>query len=78
MQASSSAGAELRRRAGSPLRRFDRISGYGAGSPGAGGGSPLEAARHYLIFYTPGAEVVRIERILHGARDVEEEFRPSE
>lgn len=29
---------------------------------------------HYLIFYTPGPEVVRIERILHGARDVEAEF----
>jgi toxin ParE1/3/4 len=29
---------------------------------------------HYLIFYTPGSESVRIERILHGARDVEKEF----
>ncbi len=29
---------------------------------------------HYLIFYTPGPAVVRIERILHGARDVEVEF----
>jgi toxin ParE1/3/4 len=29
---------------------------------------------HYVIFYTPGAEVVRVERILHGARDVEAEF----
>ena len=28
----------------------------------------------YLIFYTPGAEVVRVERILHGARDEEAEF----
>ena len=28
----------------------------------------------YLIFYTPGQEVVRIERILHGARDVNAEF----
>lgn len=24
----------------------------------------------YIIFYTPGAEVVRVERVLHGARDV--------
>jgi toxin ParE1/3/4 len=28
----------------------------------------------YIIFYTPGEETVRIERILHGARDVEGEF----
>jgi toxin ParE1/3/4 len=28
----------------------------------------------YIIFYTPGDDMVRIERILHGARDVEEEF----
>jgi toxin ParE1/3/4 len=28
----------------------------------------------YVIFYTPGAKVVRIERILHGARDVEALF----
>jgi toxin ParE1/3/4 len=32
----------------------------------------------YLIFYTPGVEVVRVERILHGARDVEGEFREDE
>ena len=32
----------------------------------------------YLIFYTPDAEVVRIERILHGARDIEEEFSGDE
>ena len=24
----------------------------------------------YVIFYTPGTDVVRIERILHGARDL--------
>ena len=29
----------------------------------------------YVIFYTSGAETVRIERILHGARDVEGELR---
>jgi toxin ParE1/3/4 len=29
---------------------------------------------HYVIFYTPGADKLRIERILHGARDVEGEF----
>jgi len=29
----------------------------------------------YLIFYTPGPQVVRIERILHGARDAEAQFR---
>jgi toxin ParE1/3/4 len=28
----------------------------------------------YLIFYTPGAKMVRVERIMHGARDVEGEF----
>lgn len=28
----------------------------------------------YVIFYTPGADALRIERILHGARDVEGEF----
>ncbi len=28
----------------------------------------------YLIFYTPGAHAVRVERILHGSRDVEGEF----
>jgi toxin ParE1/3/4 len=32
----------------------------------------------YVIFYTPGAEGVRIERILHGARDVEAEFGANE
>ncbi|HEX8622566.1 MAG TPA: type II toxin-antitoxin system RelE/ParE family toxin [Allosphingosinicella sp.] len=32
----------------------------------------------YLIFYTPGADVVRIERILHGARDVEGKFGANE
>lgn len=26
---------------------------------------------HYVIFYTAGAQSVRIERILHGARDIE-------
>ena len=31
----------------------------------------------YVIFYTPGAETVRIERILHGARDIEAEFGES-
>lgn len=33
---------------------------------------------HYLIFYTPGTEVVRIERILHGARDLEGELSGDE
>jgi len=28
----------------------------------------------YIIFYTPGPQTVRIERILHGARDIEAEF----
>jgi toxin ParE1/3/4 len=28
----------------------------------------------YIIFYTPGAKTVRIERILHGARDIVAEF----
>lgn len=28
----------------------------------------------YVIFYTPRADAVRIERIVHGARDVEGEF----
>lgn len=28
----------------------------------------------YVIFYTPSAQSIRIERILHGARDVEELF----
>lgn len=28
----------------------------------------------YLIFYTPDEETVRIERILHGARDLEALF----
>ncbi|MGZ8285419.1 MAG: type II toxin-antitoxin system RelE/ParE family toxin [Allosphingosinicella sp.] len=32
----------------------------------------------YVIFYTPGRTKVRIERILHGARDVEGEFGVSE
>lgn len=30
--------------------------------------------RNYLIFYTPSHDLVRIERILHGARDVEAAF----
>lgn len=30
--------------------------------------------RNYLIFYTPSDHLVRIERILHGARDVEAAF----
>jgi toxin ParE1/3/4 len=33
---------------------------------------------HYVIFYTPGVAVVRIERILHGARDLEGKFLASE
>jgi len=28
----------------------------------------------YIIFYTPGSNSVRIERILHGARDIEAEL----
>jgi len=28
----------------------------------------------YVIFYTAGEQAVRIERVLHGARDVEAEF----
>jgi toxin ParE1/3/4 len=28
----------------------------------------------YVIFYTPGDEVVRVERLLQGARDVKGEF----
>lgn len=28
----------------------------------------------YVIFYTPGADELRIERILHGARDMEAEL----
>ncbi|HEV2817209.1 MAG TPA: type II toxin-antitoxin system RelE/ParE family toxin [Allosphingosinicella sp.] len=28
----------------------------------------------YMIFYTPGPKSVRIERILHGARDIEAKF----
>jgi toxin ParE1/3/4 len=28
----------------------------------------------YLIFYSVSADVVRIERILHSARDIDEEF----
>jgi toxin ParE1/3/4 len=31
----------------------------------------------YVIFYTPGPTAVRIERILHGARDVERELSES-
>lgn len=40
-------------------------------------GADLRSKPHgnYLIFYTPEAEVVRVERILHGARDVEAEFK---
>lgn len=32
----------------------------------------------YVIFYTSGAETVRIERILHGARDIGAEFGEKE
>jgi toxin ParE1/3/4 len=32
----------------------------------------------YIIFYTSGAQAVRIERVLHGARDIEAEFGESE
>jgi len=28
----------------------------------------------YVIFYTPGKRVVRIERILHGARDLDSQL----
>jgi toxin ParE1/3/4 len=28
----------------------------------------------YLIFYTPAPDAVRIERVLHGSRDVEAQF----
>jgi toxin ParE1/3/4 len=33
---------------------------------------------HYVIFYTPGEDIVRIERILHGARELEGKFPASE
>jgi toxin ParE1/3/4 len=29
---------------------------------------------HYIIFYTPGGDKLRIERILHGSRDVGGQF----
>lgn len=32
----------------------------------------------YVIFYSVGTEAVRIERILHGARDLEGEFGAEE
>ena len=32
----------------------------------------------YVIFYTPRGDTLRVERILHGARDVEGEFQEGE
>ena len=35
-----------------------------------GEGIRMVSFGHYLIFYTVGAESIRIERILHGARNI--------
>ena len=43
-------------------------------------GENLRSKPHgrYVIFYTPGIKTVRVERILHGARDVRTEFGKGE
>lgn len=39
-----------------------------------GGGIRMVAFGHYLIFYTADSKTVRVERILHGARNIPELF----
>jgi toxin ParE1/3/4 len=38
--------------------------------PDLGEGIRMAPFRRYLVFYAVGADSVRIERILHGARDI--------
>jgi toxin ParE1/3/4 len=38
--------------------------------PDLGEGIRMAPFRRYLVFYTVGTDSVRIERILHGARDI--------
>ena len=46
--------------------------------PELGAGLRSCALGRYVIFFRPGVDVVRIERILHSARDVEAEFEPDD
>lgn len=48
-----------------------------AGRPRPELGTGLRSKPHgrYLIFYTPAASAVRIERVLHGSRDAEAQFQ---
>ena len=43
-------------------------------------GDGLRSCAHgrYVIFFRPTAELVRIERILHSARDIQAELNPNE
>lgn len=52
-----------------------------AGQPGMGRRRPelgpdIRSFPHgaYIVFYTPIAGGIRVERVLHGARDIETEF----
>ena len=38
--------------------------------PELGEGIRMEPFGHYLIFYRVGAEEIRVERIIHGARNI--------
>ena len=43
-------------------------------------GEGLRSCAHgrYVIFFRPSPTLVRIERVLHGARDISAEFEPPE
>ena len=48
--------------------------GIGTPRPEVGEGIRMFPHRRYLIFYREAQKVVRIERIMHGARDIGEDY----
>ncbi len=52
------------------MRQNDRYATGRTLAPWAGEGIRMAPFGHYLIFYTVGAENIRVERIIHGARNI--------
>jgi len=50
--------------------RLNRATGIGAARPELGQGIRMLAHERYLVFYREKEGLIRIERVMHGARDI--------
>lgn len=66
----SGRGLSVRHRVARPLQRIGHCSACGAPRPELRVGLRSVPFRRYVVFYTATGDDVRIERILHSARDI--------